>query len=903
MISGPMTQTSGGTKSGVTKITGPMQGNAQYNPPVQAPIVNKPKTFDIEQGVSGAMSKVQVIAPKVIKVADNIFNSIKGLFSSPDLPKIDPLKIGAVQTPKIAQEINGGETAKASANLTPKGKDVMKRVGEAAKSATDIINPMTAKEIVTGLVGQYVANVKKAGGQNFEGDPNAKFIPKNQKQDLGVLALDFINAFVEQQGAGINQALNLEGETLGASIQASNKPARLLAVVEKNLSKLSNSLKTNPLTFEDALAVQRNVGTPEQIANFKAAQQAGSLSEILRSSAKGEVKKNSTIFSFVKKLMKGLDDVSKTVVDSEPKLLTDGVNKTQFTPGEVTKYVVDNGLGNTAEGKELMKSVIEAQQAGMEIKIVPDTAQKALNIELVPLGPDITAGAETTTTKAVTTPKRAVEEYIDKKSVKFRTEQPKTKELVNYVEPSVYADSLPNAKVGPKKLISELKVPMEMSTNTNPTQVEAVISSIQAGDKINPIVIDDNNVVLDGAHRLEALRKMGVKDVTTVVQSANKIDDSFNGIKSFKTSVDNAYADTKFRLKDDLEKIGVKINDAQEKELVELNKKMFGDTDVKVTGQIIANQKALGSYQDKMIQILDGQANPKDTLYHEAVHKYLDVFTTREEHIAILEEAQRIYGLDDFSQVEEKIAEDFISYAKNREGVLGKIREFFDKLVDRVRSYFKEDVKVKQLYKDILEGKGSATVEKAATEVKVPRAQLPVGEGKEVASRLEARVKGVLDTVNPDVIDQLGLETYNKMNNQDTIAKAVDYITQNPDDAMKVLTGEIDAPKGLPTNAIYVAMVNNASDDIELATKLATLKSTRLGQEIEILKEIDPTSPVKAISSLYKIREAAVETKLGKSVNKAKAEVVKSIEAKMKKVAPQKDAWDNFIAEIECGGI
>ena len=538
--------------------------------------------------------------------------------------------------------------------------------------------------------------------------------------------------------------------------------------------------------------------------------------------------------------------------------------------------------------------------------------------------------------------------------------------------------------------------------------------------------------------------------------------------------------DLKFRLKDDFKKAtGMEITDAQEKQIMDLNQEIFGDQDIKIMGQILTpdGQKALGSYRDGMISILGGKADAVDTFYHEAVHKYFDVFTTKEDQVKLLLFAQEKYGTQDFQATEEKLAEDFINYAKDKkgEGLDVKIRELFDKIIESIKKYFGSEDKIKKFYDDLLSGvakqkeakiqeyrniaqnlppvekmagikdvktslsniktqidqltttaKGIATLaqeqraglntkdiaklkriyakstkfqegdiqtirasntgtllnnviediqtkypdlseqeafdfalnlpnkanesikntpqlrtlreqkksldnymellrtketqlqgvasestynewqsvlnaqEELAKIVEVPRYNLPVeGAGKERVSRLEARMKGVLKNASQDVIDQLGLSTFNQLNKDENIAKASEYVLNNPDEAMRVLSGEIPAPKGILNNAIFVAMERMSLGDVNLARKLASLASTRAGQEIGILSEIDSNSPVKAMSNVIKVREQAFAKKYaGRSVTEVKKDVVKKIKASIK--PPTKDDWSSFIDSIEC---
>lgn len=106
-----------------------------------------------------------------------------------------------------------------------------------------------------------------------------------------------------------------------------------------------------------------------------------------------------------------------------------------------------------------------------------------------------------------------------------------------------------------------------------------------------------------------------------------------------------------------------------------------------------------------MIKILDGQAEAKDTYMHEAVHKYLDAFTSEVEHLDVLEAGKKKYKLDDYVEVEERIAEDFIKYAKTRTGVTGTLKLYFDKIIQNIKAFFGSSDKIDSLYADIIAGK------------------------------------------------------------------------------------------------------------------------------------------------------------------------------------------------------
>ena len=180
----------------------------------------------------------------------------------------------------------------------------------------------------------------------------------------------------------------------------------------------------------------------------------------------------------------------------------------------------------------------------------------------------------------------------------------------------------------------------------------------------------------------------------------------------------------------------------------------------------------------------------------------------------------------------------------------------------------------------------------------VPRGQVPVGEGKVKASTHEARIKKALGDLNEEQIKELGLAKYREMNKKINIAKASKYVIENTEDAMRVLEGKIDAPKGVLRNSIAIAMQNLSPKDmdVEMATRLATLFSTRAGQEISILTEVNKNLPVNILSDIIQVRTQAIEKRFGKTIDKITKDRVKKGKAMIK--APAN--WDSFLKEVRC---
>lgn len=392
-------------------------------------------------------------------------------------------------------------------------------------------------------------------------------------------------------------------------------------------------------------------------------------------------------------------------------------------------------------------------------------------------------------------------------------------------------------------------------------------------------------------------------------------------------AINREFSEAKFRVRDDVKRMtGRTITDAQEQELIDLNKKIFGDENVNITLQIMANSKALGKYEQNMIDILDGQADPKATYLHEAVHKYLDVFSTTDEYTQVLEEGAVKYKTEDFAEVEEEIAEDFIAYAKNKESapktITGKIKSFFDSVLERIKTYFGNKSAIDRLYNDIVEGKAVKKATKTAqettpnTKTDIPTneiAQTPVGTGEKTKSKAYTRVyERLAEEARQDV-------SYNKLNLDKDADNALEFITSDPKSALRVSLGLEEAPAGMTETAISIAVADKAyrDGDNSLSSWLESsrsLRQTRRGQEIVSERgRFNEDSPhffirevmdrrLKNLGSNLKsaleemqgkaksAKESAVE-KIDKGVSKLK----EKIKADRKKIALAQDIIDSII--------
>ena len=189
----------------------------------------------------------------------------------------------------------------------------------------------------------------------------------------------------------------------------------------------------------------------------------------------------------------------------------------------------------------------------------------------------------------------------------------------------------------------------------------------------------------------------------------------------------------------------------------------------------------------------------------------------------------------------------------------------------------------------------------------VPGEQLPVGEGTVNVSRLEARLTNQLNSPQTaNAAERGGISTYRQMSKREQVNKAIRYVSENQEEAMSVLKGEKTPPEGLLHNSIALAMEEVASDtaDAALATRLASLRATRQGQEISILTEADPENVVTKIDDIITARKtrAARQRKM-KDVSNVDKEVTRTKNEAWKEVSSQRlkvEELERFLNKITC---
>ena len=136
--------------------------------------------------------------------------------------------------------------------------------------------------------------------------------------------------------------------------------------------------------------------------------------------------------------------------------------------------------------------------------------------------------------------------------------------------------------------------------------------------------------------------------------------------------------------------------------------------------------------------------------------------------------------------------------------------------------------------------------------------------------------------------------------------KATDLINTNIDEARRVIRGEKPLPEGLKGTALITAMEERVKKtaDGELASELASSPlvsgTSAAAQELRLAAERDPESPVKAIADINKLLdESAKKRRPGKILNQAKTNLISKIKSEIKN-ANTNQSWQQFIESIRC---
>ena len=153
------------------------------------------------------------------------------------------------------------------------------------------------------------------------------------------------------------------------------------------------------------------------------------------------------------------------------------------------------------------------------------------------------------------------------------------------------------------------------------------------------------------------------------------------------------------------------------------------------------------------------------------------------------------------------------------------------------------------------------------------------------------------------VADQQDAPTHDVRNMAEVAKNATDYVLKNPEDTIKVLNGEIQPGGSIIPQDVYTAAEIKYMETGDQGLRQALINSeipTKSGQALKALDSTNENSPIKIERDIRNAKEAVIEKKTGRKINKVKEDVVNEIKKSMKKVVIKKETWSSFIESIKC---
>lgn len=172
------------------------------------------------------------------------------------------------------------------------------------------------------------------------------------------------------------------------------------------------------------------------------------------------------------------------------------------------------------------------------------------------------------------------------------------------------------------------------------------------------------------------------------------------------------------------------------------------------------------------------------------------------------------------------------------------------------------------------------------------QSQKPVGDSKLRESEAYRKVKDRFEeSTQQDV-------SYNKLNTENDVEKAMNYVASNPEDAIKVAFGLVDPPVGQTETGIAIALADKAWRDgnVELANQLESsrsLRQTRRGQEIVMERgRFNEDSP-------YRYIQETLDRRLRKLGSGLKADIVSKFKMLGSEKAKAMQKIDSEVTKIK----
>ncbi|MDR3244728.1 MAG: hypothetical protein LBT79_08280, partial [Elusimicrobiota bacterium] len=218
----------------------------------------------------------------------------------------------------------------------------------------------------------------------------------------------------------------------------------------------------------------------------------------------------------------------------------------------------------------------------------------------------------------------------------------------------------------------------------------------------------------------EAVNRL-TNHITDGVETKQSYKEAANGqLELFRTETNDQAAYLKeqgFRSAQEATEAEHSLTNEETAKINEYHKKLFGDNTAALNhslARIFINretgEQALGQYYKGVIDIVAGKADRTNTYFHEAFHAYFNLFLTRQEKAAILTEISLRTNITDIRELEEIAANGFMAWTANkRQGISGKLKELFERLIQLFDRFIGQRDNMAQLYMNIWTGKRPQT--------------------------------------------------------------------------------------------------------------------------------------------------------------------------------------------------
>lgn len=182
--------------------------------------------------------------------------------------------------------------------------------------------------------------------------------------------------------------------------------------------------------------------------------------------------------------------------------------------------------------------------------------------------------------------------------------------------------------------------------------------------------------------------------------------------------------------------------------------------------------------------------------------------------------------------------------------------------------------------------------EKKLSETKLPSKVASSVESKAIEKKLTDGFEGNIAGYDPITI-------------KDQAERVSKLIAEDIDTARAIIRGEKELPKELRGASLITGLEEHAlkTGDVSLLQEIANSplasETSRSAQELRILAERNPDSPVAIMRDIAKTRSEAAKKRIPGGETKARKTAVKEIKAEIAK-ANTKQTWDEFITDLTC---